>query len=181
MPRDLLQIICPHFPSVGTTYEDHLLLCNYCNIYIIFAITVHTDGRRSSRKSKVLQVNILIPWWEVRERVSVAKGSSSFDSLPVVASSLNEKAYFKLNYAFLHAVCKLFQHICDVSVRILTATLKYLRISLVSFKIYLLSFIFSGHGSWQPALGGPIWTEGLDQITSSGPFQPQPSYDLVKY
>ena len=35
----------------------------------------------------------------------------------------------------------------------------------------------SGHGPGQLAQGGPAWAEGLDQMTSRGPFQPQPFCD----
>ena len=37
----------------------------------------------------------------------------------------------------------------------------------------------SGHGLGHPALGGSIWAGGLDQMTSRGPFQPQPFCDSL--
>ena len=39
----------------------------------------------------------------------------------------------------------------------------------------------SGHGPGQPALGGPVWTDVLDQTTSTGPFQSQLFRDSVNW
>jgi len=38
----------------------------------------------------------------------------------------------------------------------------------------------SGHGHEQLDLSSPAWAEELDQISSRGPFQPQPFVDSVK-
>ena len=37
----------------------------------------------------------------------------------------------------------------------------------------------SGHGLGQPILGGPAGARALDQVTSTGPFPPQPICDSV--